>query len=132
MGTSAQLILVDSDILIDASRQDAAALDWLDQRRSEIAVSTITHIELLSGCRDKREWRLTQGFLARFEHLTLTPEVSRQALQLFDGYRLSHGLMLADALIAATAISWNVPLVSKNQRDFHFINELHLQPFPAP
>ena len=76
MGPPAQLILVDSDIVVDASRHDAATVDWLDQRRSEIAVSTITHIELLSGCRHKRNWRLTQGFLARFEHLTLTPEAS--------------------------------------------------------
>jgi predicted nucleic acid-binding protein len=131
VGTSAQLILVDSDILIDASRQDYVAVDWLDRRRSEIAVSTITHIELLSGCRDKRDWQLTQGFLARFEHFTLTAEVSKLALQLFDSYRLSHGLMLADALIAATAIAWNVPLASKNQKDFRFIAELDLHLYPA-
>ncbi len=35
-------------------------------------------------------------------------------------YRLSHGLLLADALIAATALVEGMPLVSKNQRDYRW------------
>jgi predicted nucleic acid-binding protein len=45
---------------------------------------------------------------------------------------LSHGLLIADALIAATAIISDLSLVSKNQRDYQFIEDLHLRPYPDP
>jgi hypothetical protein len=45
-------------------------------------------------------------------------------------YCLSHGLLIADALIAATAIALNLPLLSKNQRDYRFIEGLNLLSYP--
>ena len=45
-------------------------------------------------------------------------------------YYLSHGLLIADALIAATAIENQIPLLSKNQRDYRFISELNLLKYP--
>jgi hypothetical protein len=36
-------------------------------------------------------------------------------------YRLSHGLLLPDALIAATAIEYDVTLYTKNVRHFQMI-----------
>ncbi len=47
-------------------------------------------------------------------------------------FRSSHGLLIADALIAATAIVEDVPFISKNQRDYRFIDELDLLPYPNP
>jgi predicted nucleic acid-binding protein len=40
--------------------------------------------------------------------------------------------MIADALIAATALVEGLSLVSKNQRHFRFIAGLHLLPYPDP
>jgi predicted nucleic acid-binding protein len=45
-------------------------------------------------------------------------------------YALSHGLQIPDALIAATALALNIPLLSKNQRDYRFISGLSLLPYP--
>ena len=45
-------------------------------------------------------------------------------------YALSHGLQIPDALIAATALAFNIPLLSKNQRDYRFIVGLSLLPYP--
>ncbi|KJR43537.1 PilT protein [Candidatus Magnetoovum chiemensis] len=45
-------------------------------------------------------------------------------------YRLSHGLLIPDALIAATAIIRDESFISKNQRDYRFINELKLLAYP--
>ena len=53
-----------------------------------------------------------------------------KATQLLLQYRLSHGLLIADAFIASTAICWNYPLISKNQRDYRFISELNLLRYP--
>jgi predicted nucleic acid-binding protein len=43
-----------------------------------------------------------------------------------------HGLLIADALIAATALYLVEPFVSKNQRDYRFITNLNLLPYPQP
>jgi predicted nucleic acid-binding protein len=58
--------------------------------------------------------------------------MSDHASDLLRRYRLSHGLLIADALIAATAIVLESPLVSKNQGDYKFIADLTLLPYPNP
>jgi predicted nucleic acid-binding protein len=45
-------------------------------------------------------------------------------------YNRSHGLLIADALIAATALSIQAPLLTANRRDFDFIEGLALFPYP--
>ena len=50
-------------------------------------------------------------------------EISDTAVGLLRQYRLSHGLAIPDALIAATAIALN-------QRDYRFINGLELLSYP--
>jgi len=72
-----------------------------------------------------------EKFLSRFELLYLNENISKKADELLLKYRLSHSLLIADALIAATAIIWNFPLISKNQRDYRFIPELNLLPYPS-
>jgi predicted nucleic acid-binding protein len=49
---------------------------------------------------------------------------------LVEAYFLSHGLLIADAFVAATAIDLDIPLLTKNQRDYRFIQGLKLLPYP--
>jgi hypothetical protein len=128
------LTIVDTDILIDAARQISEAVDCLAQieHQSVLAVSVITQMELLVGCRNKAELRNTERFLQRFQVLKLNEPICDTALDLLRQYRLSHGLMIPDALIAATAMTLNQPFISKNQRDYRFISGLQLLPYPGP
>ena len=71
-----------------------------------------------------------EQFLRRFRILKLNEAISDKAVELLLQYRLSHGLLIADALIAATALSWDYPLASKNQRDYQFMVDLDLLPYP--
>ncbi|RZM79127.1 type II toxin-antitoxin system VapC family toxin [Leptolyngbya iicbica] len=125
-------ILVDTDILIDVANNDAIAVERLanESRSSTLAVSSITVMELTVGCRNKTELQALNRFLAQFQVLTLTTQSSEIATQLLQEYFLSHGLLIADALIAATAISNQISLLSKNQSDFRFIQQLNLMPYP--
>jgi predicted nucleic acid-binding protein len=126
------LVIVDTDILIDAGRGVNEAILFLKriEDHGSLAMSVITQMELIVGCRDKRELRSIEIFLARFQILQLNQHISRQAVDLLSQYRLSHGLLIADALIAATAMYLQRPLVSKNQRDYRFIAELDLLSYP--
>ncbi|KHD06940.1 twitching motility protein PilT [Candidatus Thiomargarita nelsonii] len=126
------VIIVDTDILIDAGHSIKAALNCLTQyeQKAKLAISIITKMELVVGCRDKNELRKTEQFIRRFQILNLNESISTHADKLLCQYRLSHGLLIADALIAATAINWNYHLISKNQRDYRFIEELKLLPYP--
>jgi len=125
-------ILVDTDILIDAGRGDVAAIDFLEKTEKEavLSISVITVMELFVGCKNKREQKTVERFTKRFERLPLTEIISLTALQLLKRYRLSHGLLIADALIAATAKVHYIPLVSKNQKDYRYIEDLKLLHYP--
>ncbi|MFN0084293.1 MAG: type II toxin-antitoxin system VapC family toxin [Blastocatellia bacterium] len=126
------LTIIDTDILIDVGRGDTTAIGCLQQieQQSCLAISVVTQMELMIGCRNKVELSALEAFLRRFQILRMTEQISDQAVQLLSQYRLSHGLLIADALVAATAIELGEPLITRNQRDFRFISELKLIPFP--
>lgn len=125
-------VLFDTDVLIDAGRGEEEALDALQEAGERLAISAVTEMELIVGCRDKSEQQALDQFLERFTVLPISADVSQRAVALMRTYRLSHGLLIPDALIAATAIASGMPLVSKNQRDYRFMEDLDLQPYPRP
>ena len=125
-------VLIDTDILIDAGRGNIEAIARLLDIETAfvLAISVITKMEMIAGCRDKGELALLNMFLRRYATICIDEQVSETALNLFTQFRLSHNLHIPDALIAATAIANDMPLLSKNQKDFRFINQLRLLPFP--
>jgi predicted nucleic acid-binding protein len=126
------LTIVDSDILIDAGRGEADAINCLLRLDtiSTLAISAVTEMELIVGCRNKAELKALEKFLARYHILKITDEISDRAGELLKQYFLSHSLLIADGLIAATALVHNEAFITKNQRDFRFIAGLNLLPYP--
>ena len=116
----ADFIVVDTDILIDAGRGVNEAVICLQnlEKQSPLAVSVITQMELFVGCRNKAELQQVEKFLKRFINLKLSEVVSDTAIELLRQYRLSHGLLIADSLIAATVLAFDVEFITKNQRDY--------------
>ena len=62
--------------------------------------------------------------------IKLNETISDRAIALVQEYRLSHGLLIADGLIATTALVLDKLLATKNQRDYRFIADLTLLPYP--
>ena len=124
-------ILVDTDLLIDLANNDLVTKTRLviESQRAILTISVITQIELIIGCRNKKELEALNKFLLQFQILQLSENISIKAEQLVRIYYLSHGLVIADALIAGTAIEFQIPLLSKNQRDYCFIQDLNLLPY---
>ena len=125
-------VLVDTDILIDVGRGEKNAIAYLEntEQNATLSISAVTQMELMVGCENKKELKAVEQFINRFDVVSLSERITRIAVELLRTYRLSHGLLIADALIAATAIAWGIPLVSKNQKDYRFIEELELLPYP--
>ncbi len=126
------LSVIDSDILIDVGRKVKTAIEKLDEERkaSITAISTVTQMELIVGCRNKTELKHLDKFLEDFEIISLNYEITQKAIELLKEYKLSHGLLIADSFIAATALNLDAPLLTKNQKDFKFIQGLKLLKYP--
>jgi len=120
--------LIDSDVLIDAARGHLEARTFLnDQNRAfHVQISTISAMELIVGCRNKIELSQTKRFLEPVRILPVDPNISDTAYSLIQTFTLSHGLMIPDALIAATALENGLTLMSKNTRHFQMIPELEV------
>ena len=106
--------LIDTDILIDFSHEIEAAEQFLETLRNSgetLAISAITRMELVEGCRNKRELTETIEFLGEFKLIHLSEQISQKAIELIESYKLSHGLLIPDAIIAATAI-WKKPTIN--------------------
>ena len=129
----AQQLLIDTDIIIDIGRNSKQAIDFLQsiERKSSPTISVVTQMELLVGCRNKKEMNTLSKFLERFKILHIDEKISSIAVDLMSKYRLSHGLLIADSLIAATAIKLKIVFSTKNHRDFRFINGLNLLTYPT-
>ena len=123
------LLLVDTDILIDVGRAERKAVERLKNEESKfsLAVSSVTQMELIIGCRNKTELKLLDKFLNKLEIISISEVISSKSIELLKKYRLSHGLLIADCLIASTAIIFDISLLSKNQKDYKFIENLKLQ-----
>lgn len=106
------LLILDTDILIDVLRGDADAILFLQTKSQQfqVAISAVTQMELIVGCRNKAELQALERFLQRFQLLKVTETISDKAAELLRQYRLSHGLLIPDAMIAATALEYNESL----------------------
>ncbi|MEY2977581.1 MAG: type II toxin-antitoxin system VapC family toxin [Prochlorotrichaceae cyanobacterium] len=124
--------IVDTDIIIDVGRGIPEAANCLQRLKSisRLAISIVTQMELIVGCTNKSELRTLEKFLQQFDVIRIDQPISDKAVDLLRLYRLSHGLLIADGLIAATAIVYNSPFITKNQRDYRFIQDLNLLPYP--
>ena len=127
-----QLILCDTNVLIDSFNGRTAAVEALDRiGQPNALLSVISSIEIYRGARNKEHLAQLRRRLRKLRVVGLTEEIGGTALDLIDEYHLSYGLDIPDALIAATAVAYDLPLFTYNRRDFHFIAGLRLHEVSA-
>ncbi|MGH9945730.1 MAG: PIN domain-containing protein [Pyrinomonadaceae bacterium] len=116
-------LLLDTNILIKIWRGDAE----LEQEINKFgcAIDTVVCLEFLQGVNKKQQKRADE-FVKRFEFLPFTPMISQLAVGLIRKFSHKEGLRMPDALIAATALDLNLPLLTLNKKHFEFINGLDL------
>lgn len=124
------MIILDSDLAIDILRRHPPAIAWARSTTAPVCLPGVVALELYNGCHNKAQMLTLQGQIARFAILWPSPAESNAALANFAMAHLSHSLGLLDSLIAATALSYQVPLHTFNQKHFAAIPALQtLQPY---
>ena len=121
--------LIDTDILVDVLRGFAPAAQFVGNQVNSpagMAISSITEMELIVGCTNTVDLRRVQILLMAADKIHVSKDESLQAVNWLSTYRLSHGLTVPDALIAASALISGLPLYTKNTRHFQMLPSLHL------
>lgn len=123
-------MLFDTDVLIWLLRGNAKAARAADQAESRV-ISVVVYMELIRGARDKAELRGIRSFLSdqAFRMVPLTPETGTRAAIYMEEHSLSSRLDLADALVAASAVEENEPLLTGNDKHYKLIKDLQLVRF---
>ncbi len=118
--------LLDANVLITLFRGDNSIRDFLESL--DCAVDTTVYVELIQGSKNKLEVSRIEKALKTFPLVHFDKAVSNRTIELIRTYSKSHGLLLADAIIAATCVEKELKLVTFNAKDFRFIKGLKVSP----
>jgi hypothetical protein len=123
-------MLIDTDVLIWNLRGNEKAAELLDHAGGFV-MSAVSYMELMQGVRDKAELGVIRRSLHYWSARIQPPdqEISTRAIFLMETYALGHGLQLADALIASTAISLGATLITANDKHYRMIDGLEMEVF---
>jgi tRNA(fMet)-specific endonuclease VapC len=115
--------LIDTNVLIDLTRRRPAAMAFIAPHMAVRPpdISAVSVMELIEGCRNRKELADLQPFLAAFLVHQTTPQISTTAIGLMCSFTLSHGLDTPDALIAATALELGLSIYTLNTKHFQMI-----------
>ncbi len=82
------MTLIDTDILIDVGKGVQAAVDLLKNIRnnSTAAISVVTQMELIVGCRDKKELQEVDKFLRQFDIVVIDEAIANRSVDLLHLY----------------------------------------------
>jgi predicted nucleic acid-binding protein len=111
-------------VLIDYLLGVAVASAWLEHVEGEPLVSAITVAELYAGVREGGERTKLDLFLSAFQIIGIDDSIAKRGGLMQRDYFKSHGLGLADALIAATAEHLGARLTTLNSAHFPMLDDV--------
>ncbi len=123
-------MLVDTDVMIWFLRGNPHAKRVLGKHKP-YSLSAVTVMEILQGMRNRQELHLWKSFLKQeaIRVFPLDEQISSKAVFWMEEYTLSHKLRMADALIGATAHTYDLSLLTANRADYKFISGIKVIPF---
>ena len=131
--------LIDANVLSEATRPDPdpRVLQWLVRHEREIAVDPVILGEILYGIlllpEGKRRARLEQWFQTGVERIHCLPWEAATGLRwarlLADLRTSGRSMPIKDSLIAATALTHGLAIVTRNRRDFANAQVQTVDPF---
>jgi len=123
-------LIVDTDVLIWYSRGYQKAIDVIHSF-DKFSISVVTYIEIIQGVRNKKElntFKKALGIL-NVQVIQINELISTKAMFYVEQYALSHSMELADALIGASSIIKQLPLITGNEKHYKHLPEIKIQKF---
>lgn len=120
--------MLDTNIVIYACQSDGAMLaPWTADDHASVASVTLVEAQGFTGINPPEDAAI-RGFLSQCLCYPLDDEVIERAVLM----RQQKRMKLRDAIIAATALEYGLPLVTRNEADFKGIPGLQIiNPFAS-
>jgi predicted nucleic acid-binding protein len=116
--------IVDTDVLIDASRGLADSLEFFEKHSHDISLSVITLAEIYTGFRNDKEEKRVMAFCNLFERIEVNEGIAILAGRFRKKYGKSNGVGMADYVLAATAHYEDATLVTLNKKHFPMLSDV--------
>ena len=122
------LVICDTNILIEViDRNNKKIIESLvELGEGNLCVSSVTYSELLLGAVNRLHFSLLLTELEKFILIPIDNQIDQLHRKLIKQYSLSHRLSIQDALIASTALHYDLDLFTLNMKDFRFIEGLKI------
>jgi tRNA(fMet)-specific endonuclease VapC len=121
------MILCDTNVIIEILKGNKTTINIIENIGLEnIAISSVTVMELYFGALNKRELNKIKKHLQALNIVHFDADISESAIKLIERFSKSYGLQIPDAIIAATAMTSKIKLFTFNLKDFKYIDGLKL------
>jgi predicted nucleic acid-binding protein len=120
----AEPILLDTDILVDFFRGYDKAITFVNAHSARIILSSIVIAELFAGVKEDAEQAALENFISLFRVAPVTAEIAKAGGLYKRDYGKSHGVGIADAILAATAEAENAELKTLNTKHYPMLKGL--------
>ena len=120
----AEPILLDTDVLVDFFRGYIKAVAFVNAHSARIILSSIVVAELYAGVKGDAEQAALGNFVSLFRVVPVSAEIAKKGGLYKRDYGKSHGVGLADAILAATAEAENAELKTLNIKHYPMLKGL--------
>ena len=121
------IVLCDTNVIIEFLKETTEVVYNLEKIGVDsIYISVITAGELYFGAINKLELNKIRKNLGSIVHVPFNESISDKFEELMIQYSLSHKLSIPDAIIAATALHYDIELYTYNTKDFRYIDGIRL------
>ncbi|MCP4666698.1 MAG: type II toxin-antitoxin system VapC family toxin [Deltaproteobacteria bacterium] len=117
-------ILLDTDVLVDFFRGHNKAAAFVKAHSERIILSSIVVAELYAGVKGDAEQAALEDFVSLFPVVPVSAGIAKAAGLFKRDYGRSHGVGLADAILAATAEAENAKLKTLNRKHYPMLKGL--------
>jgi len=117
-------MLIDTDVMVDFLRGNSMAADLIRDNAGRIVLSSIVTAELFAGVRGENELAVLDRLVSMFRIAQVSAEIARKGGLYKRDYGKSHGVGLADAIIAATAAVEGADIKTLNVKHYPMVNGL--------
>jgi predicted nucleic acid-binding protein len=120
----AESFLLDTDVLVDFLRGYTKAVAFVNAQSSRIILSSIVVAELYAGVKGDEEQAALDNFVSLFRIVPVGADIAKAGGLYKRDYGKSHGVGLADAILAATAETENAVLKTLNTKHYPMLQGL--------